>query len=124
MNVWLVASPRLTTLNSITCVFDSRLRLPFGVGVVCVLGAYSPFSFLESKEQSIMDFNNCVTEYNKGNVVIEDVLYESSWDGTEYDVTLCGPYGVELSSMTLNHIEFDHLQEVDLKDCNFLRNEY
>ena len=68
-----------------------------------------------------MDFNTCVSEYNKGNVVIEDVVYTVSWDGDTYDVTLCGPYGVELSQMTLNHIEFDHLQEVDLVDCNFIQ---
>ena len=68
-----------------------------------------------------MDFNTAITEYNNGNIIIEDVVYDQSWDGDTYEVTLCGPYGVEIDTMTLNHIEFDHLKEVDLKDCNFIK---
>ena len=66
-----------------------------------------------------MDFNTCVSEYIKGNVVIEDVLLDHSFDGTSVHVTLCGPYGLELSDMTIADCELDALKS-DLKDCNFM----
>lgn len=94
------------------------------MGGVAPVGELKTILVPRIKLHNIMDFNTCVTEYNKGNVVIEDVLFECSWDGDTYDVTLCGPFGIELSSMTLNHIEFDHLKEVDLVNCNFLPNEF
>lgn len=67
-----------------------------------------------------MDFNTAITEYKNGNIIIEDVVYDVSMDGDTYEVTLCGPYGVEISTMTLNYIEFDCLKEDDLTDVNFL----
>ena len=34
--------------------------------------------------------------YENDQVVIEDVIVRSSLDGTSYDLTFCGPYGLEL----------------------------
>jgi len=65
-----------------------------------------------------MDFNTCISEYIKGNVIIEDVLLDHSFDGTTVHVTLCGPYGVEIIDETIADNELESLKN-DLSDCHF-----
>lgn len=66
-----------------------------------------------------MDFNTCISEYMKGNVVIEDVIVCSTFDGTSAEVVLCGPFGLELSACTLADAELRSLKS-DLSTCNFI----
>lgn len=66
-----------------------------------------------------MDFNTCISEYVKGNVIIEDVIIDHSFDGTNAHVTLCGPYGLELADLTIADVELDSLKDT-LQDCNII----
>lgn len=68
-----------------------------------------------------MNFNELITKHVKGPVqLIEDVYVDPSFDGTSALVTLCGPYGKELSSAHIADAELDALQTT-LSDCNFLQ---
>lgn len=59
-----------------------------------------------------MNFNDCVTGFINNCVpVIEDVLVESSLDGTSHHVTLCGPYGIELCDETISDSELRQLKD-------------
>ena len=66
-----------------------------------------------------MDFNTAITEYKQGNIVIEDVIIDHSFDGTSAHVTLCGPYGLELADLTISDAEVTALKD-ELSDCNII----
>lgn len=65
-----------------------------------------------------MNFNDCITGFITNCVpVIEDVIVTSSLDGTSHHVTLCGPYGVELSDETISDAELDCLKNELTEVC-------
>ena len=66
-----------------------------------------------------MEINTLITKYNEGSVIVEDVIIEPSFDGTYAEVTICGPYGMELTTATLADCELDSLKN-EFKDCNII----
>lgn len=66
-----------------------------------------------------MDFNTCISEYLKGDIVIEDVIVCPTFDGTSAHVVLCGPYGLELADAHIADAEL-HALKSDLSPCNFI----
>lgn len=67
-----------------------------------------------------MEFNTAISEHKLGNITIDYVSYDMLDAGETFDVTLCNVDGDEIASMSLNYIEFDYLQEVDLKHVEFI----
>jgi hypothetical protein len=66
-----------------------------------------------------MNINTLISEFNNGNVIVEDVVIEPSFDGTSAEVTVCGPYGMELSTATVADAELDSLKDT-FSNCNII----
>ena len=66
-----------------------------------------------------MDINTLITKYRNEEIIVEDVVIEPSFDGTTAEVTICGPYGMELTTATLADCELDSLKE-EFKNCNII----